>query len=324
MFENFFAALERMRSSWWRRIFIQIGLMFAVSLFVIAVKPGSTELMSGPALTEAQDGAVMVVVWMGLILLYRTLFYDPPALYLALVAGALWLFFGDMLVAPFWMGTMGLLAHIYRKGRAFSPILAWYIFLALIAIIAYTDLYAFSEHPVYLSLFAILFVGWCLLDAQKTAITRKREAMATVQAEAEEERLRVAERGESYDIELSRLEKLRGLQEPVKSELNNILTAAGHIRHCMLTDPRDEASGRQFLERYLPIVYTIVTKGQHIKTQQGINDKQTSGDLQLGVLKQLSSAFYQKHQQLLANDQDDLNIEISTLEKLLKTDGFIK
>lgn len=325
MSENFFNSLAQARSRFLWRLMVQVVLLFVVPAYLMMFKPTESELINGPVVVNSeQHGAVIMVVWLGFILVCRALFYDLPALCAGLVAGALWIFFGDMLVAPFWIGTMGLLVHLYRRRRTLSPILAWYILLFLTAIMAYTNLYAFSQHPVYLSLFAILFVGWCLLDAQKMALIRKREAMAAVQAEMEKEKQRVAEMGESYDIELSRLQALRGLQELVKSELNNILTAAEHIRHCMLTDPRDEASGRQFLERYLPIVYTIVTKGQHIKTQQGINDKQTSGDLQLGVLKQLSSAFYQKHQQLLANDQDDLNIEISTLEKLLKTDGFIK
>ena len=325
MSENFLNSLALVRSRFLWRLMVQVALVFVVPFYLLVFKPTESELVTGPVLADsAQQGAVIMVAWLGFVLVCRALFYDLPALYAGLVAGALWIFFGDMLVAPFWTGTMGLFVHLYRRRRTLSPILAWYILLFLTAIKAYTDLYAFSDHPIYLILFALLFVGWCLLDVRINAAMRKREAMAVLQAEAEKEKQRVAAMGEPYDIELSRLGALRGLQEPVKSELSNILTAAGHIRHCMLTDPRDEAPGRQFLERYLPIVYTIVTKGQQINTQQSNNGKPTSGDLQLGVLKQLSAAFYQKHQQLLANDQDDLNIEISTLEKLLKTDGFIK
>lgn len=319
MLNNFFAALEKMRSSFWQRVVLQAVLMFAVTFFVLALKPLSTELMAGPELTESQHGAATMVVWMSFILLYRTLFYDRLAFGVGLVAGGLWLFSGDLLVAPFWMGLMGLLVHLYKTGRAFSPVLAWYLFIAFIAILAYNSLYLSVTHPLYVVLFVVLFVGYCLYDYRQKAVARKRQAMDAILAEAEKEKQRVAAQGETYDIELARLEKLRDLPGPVKSELNNILTAAQHIRHSMLTDPRDEPAGRQFLERYLPIVYTIVTKGKHVALQQDQPD-----DPQLNVLRQLSSAFYQKHQQLQENDRDDLNIEISTLEKLLKTDGFTK
>ncbi len=41
------------------------------------------------------------------------------------------------------------------------------------------------------------------------------------------------------------------------------------------------------------------------------------------MLKTLHSAFSQHHARLLENDKTELAIEMSTLDKMLKTDGYV-
>ncbi|SFU17134.1 hypothetical protein SAMN05192562_10825 [Kosakonia arachidis] len=69
----------------------------------------------------------------------------------------------------------------------------------------------------------------------------------------------------------------------------------------------------------------IVTQGQSL-SKQLIDDelRQKTTEDQLDMLIRLRSAFHQQHQALLENDTDDFDSELRTLDKLLKTDGYVK
>ncbi|WP_416208319.1 5-bromo-4-chloroindolyl phosphate hydrolysis family protein [Erwinia sp. HR93] len=92
----------------------------------------------------------------------------------------------------------------------------------------------------------------------------------------------------------------------------------------MQTDPRDVEPATRFLQRYLPAVEEIISKAQSLSQQlakHGTDQKVQKQSLR--ILQALHSAFRQKHAQRLENDETEFNTEVSTLEKLLKTDGFL-
>lgn len=315
MLKSFFDGLEEIRQYRWLRITIQVFLMFL-----------STGIAAKVALHDPESGALGMILWASFILLYRVFFYDRLAAYPALVAGLLWLPLGEPLMVFFWMGIQGILVHFYRSRRSFSPILVWYIVLTVAAVSGYTELYSLSAHPVYLALFLFLLVGWFPCQSMiKNAREKWAEQKRVLSVEAEKEERRHLTAGEQCDTIIRKLQSLNGLPAPLFLELQKIIMSAKNIRECMRNDPRDEPAGRQFLERYLPVVYTIVSKGQKLarQTAKSGGDSETE-EAQLATLQQVSDAFNQMHRQLLENDTDDLNVEVSLMDSLLKADGFKK
>jgi len=325
----------------WLKVLIQFVLATFAMTFVQAVAPDARELTSGSVLNESLNGTAGVVVWVSFIFCYRAIFYDRYTLYIGLFAGALWLTVGDFLVAPFWAGLMAILLHFYRSRSKFPVIFAWYILLGLAAISAYTDLYRFFAHPVYLVLYALLFLGagpfalklrtahqnW---KAQKATTAKTKEAERAAAAKKKEaERLAVDKKKEmeqsrpvttekQYDIQIARLYNFHNLPASVQIEINKIIAQAEKIRHCMVTDPRDEARGRQFLERYLPVIYNVVNKAKSM----GWPDEEHQ--VVITFLQDQASPFDAMYQELLKNDKDDLKAEIALGEQLLRMDGFKK
>ena len=82
--------------------------------------------------------------------------------------------------------------------------------------------------------------------------------------------------------------------------------------------------GTTFLQRYLPATLEIVERGYVLSQKlEHYRDAQTLTERKTEILQALHSAFLQQYIQLLENDATHLKTEISTLEKLLKTDGFL-
>ncbi|MGY5955105.1 5-bromo-4-chloroindolyl phosphate hydrolysis family protein [Kosakonia sp. BK9b] len=266
-----------------------------------------------------------VVNWFGFILLGRTLFFDRIALVVGALAGFFWFFVGDAIALPFWAGMMAMLVHLYRDWRRLSTIHVLYLLLMILSVSLYRQIYDYSAHPVYLGFFALLFVGYLLYAWSLKMAARKHDAQLAILAAAEKAQQTAAEADQLLAQRIARLEKKRGLPAPLLAELAQITASARQILQCMSTDKRDEVPGRRFLDRYLPGVEMIVTQGQTLSEQLlDAQQRQKSVEDQLEMMRRLKSAFHQQHQALLENDTDDLNSELKTLDKLLKTDGYVK
>jgi len=324
MFEKLAAALNRMRSTRLRRFALQVFVFYLAGMYdgIFAQLTKESQLTYAP--DNTLSGVMGIICWIGFAILYRTLVFDRIAFYAGLIAGFIWFFFGDAVVMPFWAGSMALLVHLYRSRHDFKPVLIWYIFIATVpTIAAYTDQYSLIEHPVYLALFVVLLIAYFVYEYAQKVNARRKAAIEAMREEAELAQEEIAFTDLTLDRQIARLEKIAKLPEPVKQALTDIITAARQIRHCMESDDRDSEPGRQFLQRYLPIVEKIVTKGQTLARQlEDAEKRQQSITEQLDALASLSLAFRQQHQKLLENDSDDLSIEIKALEKILKTDGY--
>lgn len=324
MFEKLDAALNTLRKTRVRRISVQVLLLFFASMYTSVFMRWVTESRSAYGTDDDLGGTMLFVSWVGFAILYRTLVFDRIAFCAGLIAGGLWLLFGDALAMPFWAGSMALIIYLYRSRRDFRLIFLWYLFIAtVLATAAYNDQYSFVAHPLYLVLFGVLLIACLVYEYAQKVAARRKAALQTMQEEAALTKAHVAHQDDALDQQIARLEKIGPLSAPVQKTLAEIVAAARDIRRCMQTDERDKEPGRQFLQRYLPIVEKIVTKGQTLAHQLDDSEKrQQAITEQQEALASLSQAFRQQHQQLLKNDTDDLSIEIKALEKILKTDGY--
>lgn len=325
MFEKLAAVIIGLREKRAWRISLQVIIAYVASIYTTSCIRWATESRSAYGTDEDLRNALVIVSWVGFAILYRTLVFDRIAFYAGLITGAIWLFFDDAVAMPFWAGSMALLVYFYRSRRDFRPIFIWYLLLEVLsALVCYSDQYSLTAHPLFLALFVVLLIACLAYEYAQKIAARKMAALQAMREEAELAKEEVAFSDEALDRRLSRLEKLTKLPEPVKKELTEIIASARQIRSCMQTDARDEEPGRQFLQRYLPIVEKIVTKGQELARQlEDAEKRQQSVTDQLNALASLNLAFRQQHQQLLQNDSDDLNLEIKALEKILKTDGYL-
>lgn len=324
MIEKFAAALNKMRSTRLRRFSLQVFVFYLAGIYAVIFVRWAKESQLAYAPDNTLGATMSILCWIGFAILYRTLVYDRIAFYAGLIAGFTWFFFGDAVVMPFWAGSMALLVHLYRSRRDFTPLLIWYLFIATVpTIAAYTDQYSLMAHPFYLVLFVVLLIAYFVYEYAQKVNARRKAAIEAMREEAELAKEEVAFTEQTLDQQIARLEKMAKLPELVQQELTDITAAARQIRHCMETDKRDSEPGRQFLQRYLPIVENIVTKGQTLARQlEDPEKRQQSITEQLDALASLRQAFRQHHQKLLENDSDDLSIEIKVLEKILKTDGY--
>lgn len=95
------------------------------------------------------------------------------------------------------------------------------------------------------------------------------------------------------------------------------------ILQCMDEDERDRFLGHQFLRRYLPMIRrsleTFVTLLKHNANSE--NFLKAKG-LTQQVLSNMAIAFSKTHQQMLANDVDDLVVMLKTMDRLRRSEGF--
>jgi len=327
MFDKAGMRLDAIYSKRLNRVSLQLFMFFIGGMYSTYFAPYATQANTGLG-SEAGgiETSFAVVDWFCFILLCRTLFFDRIALGVGMLAGLCWLFVGDAVALPFWAGTMALLVHLYRSWWSkLGKIHLWYLFLWFSAALSYGSIYEYTAHPVYLTLFALIFAGYLLYELSLKVNARRQQARLAMFAEAEREKEKLADSDKALAQRISRLERISDLPGPLLVELAQIIHSAQQIVVCMKTDERDEVPGRRFLDRYLPGVEMIVTQGQSL-SKQLIDDesRQKTTQDQLDMLIRLRSAFHQQHQALLENDTDDFDSELRTLDKLLKTDGYVK
>ncbi|MBS1203755.1 MAG: hypothetical protein H6R25_654 [Proteobacteria bacterium] len=327
MFEKLGMRLDAIYSKRLNRIALQFFMFFLGAMYSAYFAPHATQTNTELGSKAGElEASFAVLDWFCFILLCRTLFFDRVAFAMGALAGFCWLFVGDAVALPCWAGTMALLVHIYRSSWSkLGKIHVWYLFLWFSVALKYGSIYEYTAHPVYLTLFALLFAGYLLYEQALKVIARRQQARLAMLAEAEREKEKLADLDKVLVQRISRLEQISDLPGPLLVELAQIIHSAQQIVVCMKTDKRDEVPGRRFLDRYLPGVEMIVTQGQSL-SKQLVDDalRQKTTEDQLDMLTRLRSAFHQQHQALQENDTDDFDSELRTLDKLLKTDGYVK
>ncbi|AKE94230.1 5-bromo-4-chloroindolyl phosphate hydrolysis family protein [Cronobacter sakazakii] len=312
----------------WKRVVIQLFILLFSSSFV------TTQLADAVARThdtsDAFRSALSVSCWMGFILLARTLFYDRVAFTVGVLAGLFWP--GANAGFAFWAGSVALVTYLLRNLKPFQKVYIWYLVLGGIACQAYFEAFdTQSLSPGYL-IFVVALVaigmGWTpIYNALRQRIaTLKNKRLGKTASPAVGQPQAVQKSSAEFDPqrEINYLVSLQGLAPELQTEIDGIINYTHLIMHCIETDPKDVEPGTKFLQRYLPAVREITLKSHRLVEQQVEN----SGAAEINarsaaMLKTLHSAFSQHHARLLENDKTELAIEMSTLDKMLKTDGYV-
>jgi len=122
---------------------------------------------------------------------------------------------------------------------------------------------------------------------------------------------------------LNLLEKKSAALPPaLQTELNGLVRNGQLILQSMKEDPEDVKPGTAFFNRYLSAVIRVVEQSERQNLPE--NAPQSSPVLErcFTALQALHSAFVQQLAQLQENDQLKFDVEMSTLDSLLRTDGF--
>lgn len=116
--------------------------------------------------------------------------------------------------------------------------------------------------------------------------------------------------------------KSAALPPALQTELNGLVRNGRLILQSMKDDPEDVKPGTAFLNRYLSAVIRVVEQSERQNLPE--NAPQSSPVLErcFTALQALHSAFIQQLAQLQENDQLKFDVEMSTLDSLLRTDGF--
>ncbi|MEA1063132.1 5-bromo-4-chloroindolyl phosphate hydrolysis family protein [Erwinia sp. HR93] len=321
---------KKLSENRWLRGAIVFVMLVLADAFQQKFLPLADHLTVLAVVDDLLDGVVLIYCWIAGITLARTLLEDRAAFLAGCITGLLWLPFGDTLALPFWAGAGAMLAHVFNRRRSLSKMFILYALLWIIAIIYYLSAYSFSDSVGYLFLFMGILIGYIIyrknVEAglqnspgfRATAPQPQRQTAASLPTPPAPDQIA------PFEAEILRLEALNLRPESIAREVAIILRYARLIQQCMQTDPRDEEPATQFLRRYLPALEDIVIKSQRLSHQ--LEERyagQQHQENSLAILQALRSAFRQKHAQLLENDETEFSSEISTLEKLLKSDGFL-
>ncbi len=280
------------------------------------------------------------------IIVYMLLF-NRLALAIGLAAGFLWFPAGDLMAMPWWVATMAfwvnafdMLCNNRHENNDNATVLGLQLLFWIVGLAAYWIAYSGTSHYWYLSGFILIFIVTLPLYVSSSETPQKETEHCLQEPYAEHAEQHPQEQHDDayvedgectfsaverpFEDEIVRLESFTFLPEHINKDVQGIIKYARLIQDCILTDPLDVEPGTKFLQRYLPPTLDIIEKGYDLTQRLKIHDSayELKRD-KVEILGALHSAFRQKHAQLLENNTTHLKTEMSTLEKLLKTDGFL-
>lgn len=343
--ENGFSGFyNRSRGS---KLAVQLVLYVFVALFIsFCTILGHSEEYSQSTSTDGQNG-YLFLVWPSMVVLLHLFVYCRRCFCWCLLAGMLWLFFGDPIATPCWMAASGyFIALVSRQNTpAISPPL-----LLLVSGIAYVMIYEHVAHDWFFGLFIALTLLSAVRERWLVARARLHKVIATdaepdiwsgrknsLPPTVEKQAGRNDDKAPSDILEddapqlpfapfwqeLYRLQQQSPLPVLLQKELDGVIDYAQRILGCMQEDADDVQPGTAFLQRYLPQVANVVKRGLSLSQQLSLHGRTDEIEQQcLQALEALHSAFAQQHIRLLENDTLEFETDLSVLNSLLRTDGF--
>ncbi|NDJ56069.1 hypothetical protein GWD52_03465 [Enterobacteriaceae bacterium 4M9] len=314
------SAMNKLTDTLWKRLaWLAVWIFIAWSFSANYFSQASTLEAIGHHVRSDYFYAALATNIFGIVLLNRTWAWDRPAFVVGLLAGFLWILVGDMLPTPWWAGAMAILVSVLTQLITDRRLrLSQVIGLVLLGLgtATYSYLYSGASHSGFLVLWLLILAAsvfiYSRINRMRRGNTASRSNTSTPQSDA------------PFEADIAQLEAMNTLSPELSADVADIIKYARLIQGCMMSDPRDVESGRKFFQRYLPAVHEILSKSQQLSGELARHGGAQDIDAQSRELIQsLRSAFMQKHAQLLENDETELKTEISTLEKLLKTDGFL-
>ncbi|CCG88850.1 hypothetical protein [Erwinia piriflorinigrans] len=290
----------------------------------------SAEYVSKATADVGTKGAALMMAWTSGGMLLHLYIYRRRCFYWVLPQGAVWLAFGDLLAAPYWMALSGYLLAVCVRFKAYTTLL---ILIMMLSTLAYKDIYSDVSHRAFLYPFAVLLALAIFWERKRPDLSRLSKAPSPGPVErsfGDAERTqptteKPTEKTQfsAFWLELHALSAQPRLPELLQKELDELIGYAELILGCMQNDPQDVKPGSAFLERYLPQVGKVVKRGLVLSAQAQLHGGLPEVEKNcLQALQALRSAFAQQHFRLLENDTLEFETDLSVLNSLLKTDGF--
>lgn len=312
-------AMHKLTDTLWKRLaWLAVWIVIAWSFTGNYYSQASTLEAIGHHVRGDYFYAALATNIFGIVLLNRTWAYDRPAFAVGLLAGFLWILVGDMLPTPWWAGAMAILVSVLTQLMVDRRLrLSQLIGLVLLGLgtASYSYLYHGASHSGFLMLWLLILAASVFVYSRINRMRQRRPGSAGAVAQSPDA---------PFEAEIAQLEAMSRVPPALSADVKEIIVYARLIQSCMISDPRDMESGRKFFQRYLPAVHDILSKSQELSSEleRHGDDRDITAQSQ-ALIQSLRSAFMQKHAQLLENDETELKTEMSTLEKLLKTDGFL-
>lgn len=133
------------------RIITYVVLIFAAIFFGRLTAADYAHGLSGDARVDFSSAIACITVIPAFMLGHNFL-YDRQSFYWTIPVGIIWIYFGDVLAAPFWMATFGLILSLITQ---FRVELRWKMLVWFAALYGYTDIYSFAPY--------LLFYGICIV-----------------------------------------------------------------------------------------------------------------------------------------------------------------
>lgn len=235
----------------WLIFLIQFSLCIVSAIYITFMLNGNSSPEMQAVLANLPEGAedkgsTLWFCWLSLAILFRGLLYDQVNLAWGLLAGLLWLSFGDSIAFLYWSASLYTLLHVVTHRRSLKFSYFWYVALWGVATICYNSVYQSVYHGDYLAVFAIVAVG--ALYARYALYSREN----VTEFSSIEKKL--------YRQTLELLKKSEGGKAELQASLYGLIYYAERLLETPLNSAEYVSALRTFYRKTLPTFYV------HIKT----------------------------------------------------------
>lgn len=303
------------------KIILCIFISFAAALtYAVAASEISNDAKNLILTNDNIQALLSIMLWISFfVIIYnkKEIEYIP----ISIMTGVISLFFGMLIIMPIWIALMYSMLLSVIELQPGHKVSTWTIIRILLIAICVT-IYNFTALPeisiVYYIIFSVIFLFAVGIYAEKAVKTKPANADATNDGIAADFLKNTDNNYTSYLTDLKYFSKK--LPSPLRTKINEIVILTEKIIRSIEEDKRDEIKGKNFLNRYLPYLNNIIKSYLKIPKQYP-EDEVIDQDI-LASLNALESAFNKQYSNLIENDVQDLTVELSVLDALLKMDGY--
>ncbi|MBK4726207.1 5-bromo-4-chloroindolyl phosphate hydrolysis family protein [Pantoea agglomerans] len=136
----------------------------------------SAEYVRQLAADPKLEGGTILMVWPCAVMLLHLYMYRRRCFYWSLPTGILWLSYGDLIAAPYWMAVLGYFLAVFMRFKSFTTLLISLLMLGgMVYFVTYIDVW--HANFFYL-LAAILFLAiWIEKKSARTALKQSSKAI---------------------------------------------------------------------------------------------------------------------------------------------------
>lgn len=136
----------------------------------------SAEYVRQLAADPKLKGGTLFMVWPSAAMLLHLYMYRRRCFYWSLPTGMLWLSYGDLIAAPYWMAVLGYFLAVFMRFKSFTTVL---ISLLMLGGIVYFEIYLNVWHANFFYLLTAILVlaVWIEKKSARAALKQNRKTM---------------------------------------------------------------------------------------------------------------------------------------------------